>query len=574
MFKIQEISLWNGLEHKEYSFKDNTYIYGKNSVGKTALAKVIDHVLGDHSKLDYAGLDHLTEVGAKITNEKTELWVKRSLQANTGFYYKRTSDSDYSEIAGDTYRDIIQNVIHEKIDGHRLAVYRKVFGENPSFRSFAFVNFIDEINQGDLFSIFTRGRETRNTFRIPSIMQFFFNYKNIEALYEKTVQLEFLEKEFDKAKTETERFTHYADIIRTNFSKLNLEYQSDYNSDYETFLKFESSFKREKPTKSEDLTYLTKASFQLSEEIKQYRFMSSQAEKAVSRKKRDAQLLEGLNVILKRNPDYEKYIAPITNTITELDNEGVILTLSDYDASIADIERQKARLDRQIGIIRSEAEDLDYDKTIKCLAILEDAFKRIDKAIDVNKQTRLERQISDLKKEIKELREKTDAEDLNEFNQVLTTTYLDKELAEVKYLKEDLERNGFRLEFVPIKQQVTVWHKESYPDKNGETKELFVSFDPGSLARHTHIQMLLYLLLLKFLNDKFGEMPILPILVIDSADQTIQSEYFEKIYPKLVGYAKKIGVQLIFMSKELPDSVEKEDIIDLTNGLNPYHVGR
>lgn len=52
-------------------------------------------------------------------------------------------------------------------------------------------------------------------------------------------------------------------------------------------------------------------------------------------------------------------------------------------------------------------------------------------------------------------------------------------------------------------------------------------------------QMLLYLLLHKFLSDKFGEMPILPLLVLDSADQTIQSEYFEIIYPKLVEYAKK-----------------------------------
>lgn len=574
MFKIQEISLWNGAEHKNYSFKDNVYIYGKNSVGKTALAKVIDHVLGDHSKLDYAGLDHLTEVGAKIVNGKTELWIKRSLQANTGFYYKRTIDSDYSEIAGDTYRDIIQNVIHEKVDGHRLDVYRKVFGQDPSFRSFAFINFIDEINQGDLFSIFTRGREARNMFRIPSIMQFFFNYKNIEAIYEKAIQLDCMMSELENAKADSERFIHYTEIIKRNFSILHLEFQNDYERDYDTFLKYEKSFKREKPTRSDDLAYLTKASFQLSEEIKQYRFMNSQTEKAISRKKRDKQLLEGLNVILRRNPEFEKYVAPIANTIDELDNEGVILTLSDYDASIQDIENQKARLDREIEQIKSEAEDLDYDRTIKCIALLEDAFNHIDKTIDVNKQSRIEGQIKDLKKEIKELREKTDAKDLNAFNQNLTATYLDKELVEVKYVKEDIDRNGFKFEFVPTKQQITVWHKESYIDKNGETKEVSVSFDPGSLARHTHIQMLLYLLLLKYLNEKFGEMPILPILVIDSADQTIQSEYFEKIYPKLVGCAKEIGVQLIFMSKELPNSVDKEDLLDLSNGLNPYHVGQ
>lgn len=572
MFKIQEISLWNGSEHKDYFFNENVYIYGKNSVGKTALAKVIDHVLGDHRKLDYAGLDHLTEVGAKITNDKTKLWVKRSLQANTGFFYKRTQDSDYSEISGDTYRDIIQNIIHEKIDGHRLNVYRKVFGEDPSFRSFAFVNFIDEINQGNLFSVFTRGRDARNMFRIPSIMQFFFNYKNIEDLYEKTVRLEQVESEIEDAKTRTERFVHYTDVIRNNFSTLHLEFRDDYQQNYETFLKFKKNFKREKLNSTKDLTYLTKASFQLSEEIKKYRFMSGQAEKAILRKKRDSQLLAGLNVILKRNQEFEKYVTHIVNTITELDNEGVILTLSDYDASIADIEKQKARLDRQIEIIKSEAVDLDYDKTMEYIVLLEDAFRRIDKDIDVNKQVMLEEKKKKLKKEIKELREKTNDKDLSEFNQNLTAAYLDNDLVKVKYIQEDIDRNGFKLEFVPIKQQITVWHKEAYPDKNGEEKVLLVSFDPGSLARHTHIQMLLYLLLHKFLSDKFGEMPILPLLVIDSADQTIQSEYFEIIYPKLVEYAKKIGIQLIFMSKELPDSVDRKDLIDLSDGLNPYHV--
>lgn len=35
---------------------------------------------------------------------------------------------------------------------------------------------------------------------------------------------------------------------------------------------------------------------------------------------------------------------------------------------------------------------------------------------------------------------------------------------------------------------------------------------------------------------------------------------------------KKIGIQLIFMSKELPDSVDRKDLIDLSDGLNPYHV--
>lgn len=571
MFEIKEISLWNGIRHKDYVFHSNTFVYGKNSVGKTALVKVIDHVLGDHRKLDYAGLDNLTEVGAYIKNGSTDLWVKRSLQANTGFFYKRTFRSEYSEISGDSYRDIIQNIIHKDIDSKKIDVYRKVFNETPSYRSFAFMNFIDEINQGDLFSIFTRGKDIRNAVRISNIMQFFFNYKNIEELYEKTLDLERLEEELERTSQEIERYVHYHNIISNLFTKLHLNYQDDYYSDYQTFLEYQRDFNRRKPLRSADLTYLTKASFELSEEIKQYRFMNTQALKTSERKKRDKQLLEGLNVILKKNSDFQKYVKPISDSIKQLDEEGVILTLSDYDASIKAIEEHKNNIDRKINEIKSQAEDLQYDETLKEIALLDDAFGKINKNIDIGKQDKLKDEIKIIKKDIKELKQKADSEQLEDFNNNLTMSYLDVELKGISFINEDLVRNKFYLEFIPGKQEIAVWHNEIVTSKDGSEQSIKVSFDPGSLARHTYIQMLLYLGLHRYLKDYFSEMPILPLLVIDSADQTIQNVYFEKIYPKLVAYAKDYNIQLIFLSKEIPNTVDKNDVVDLSGGLNPFH---
>lgn len=571
MFEIREISLWNGIEHKDYAFHKNTYVYGKNSVGKTALVKVIDHVLGDHRKLDYAGLDNLTEVGAYIKNGSTDLWVKRSLQANTGFFYKRTFRSEYSEISGDSYRDIIQNIIHEEIDSKKIDVYRKVFDETPSYRSFAFMNFIDETNQGDLFSIFTRGRDIRNAVRISNIMQFFFNYKNIEELYEKTLDLEKLEEELEQVTQEIEKYVYYHNIISNLFIKLHLNYQDDFGSDYKTFLEYQRDFNRKKPIRSADLTYLTKASFDLSEEIKLYRFMNTQALKTSERKKRDKQLLEGLNVIVKKNPDFQKYVKPISDSIKLLDEEGVILTLSDYDASIRAIEEHKNSIDKKIKEIKSQAEDLQYNETLKEIALLDNAFAKINKNVDIGKQDQLKDEIKTIKKDIKELRQKTDSKQLEEFNNNLTNSYLNVELKEISFIDEDLVRNKFYLEFVPEKQQIAVWHNEIITSKDGSEQPIRVSFDPGSLARHTYIQMLLYLGLHRYLKEYFSEMPILPLLVIDSADQTIQNVYFEKIYPKLVDYAKEYNIQLIFLSKELPNTVDKNEVVDLSGGLNPFH---
>ena len=69
------------------------------------------------------------------------------------------------------------------MDVKAIQVYKKVFEENPSFRSFTFFNFVDEIGQGDLGSIFTRGKDVRHIVRIRKIMDFFFNYENAERIY-------------------------------------------------------------------------------------------------------------------------------------------------------------------------------------------------------------------------------------------------------------------------------------------------------------------------------------------------------------------------------------------------------
>ena len=197
MFRIREITLYRGAISKKYDFTDNAYIYGNNNVGKTAFTKVLDFILGSSEELSHDGLDNIDEVGAYITNEKTELWVKRN-NTRGEFSYKRTENSGYSVISYEKYKDMICEVITEDIDIKAIQVYKKVFEENPSFRSFTFMNFVDEIGQGDLGSIFTRGKEVKHLVRIRKIMDFFFNYENAERIYDKTLELDSLENEYKK----------------------------------------------------------------------------------------------------------------------------------------------------------------------------------------------------------------------------------------------------------------------------------------------------------------------------------------------------------------------------------------
>ncbi|MCI9588195.1 MAG: hypothetical protein HFF60_09540 [Oscillospiraceae bacterium] len=81
---------------------------------------------------------------AHLTNGLTNLWIKRTINGN--YYYKRTPESQYSEVSSEVYKDNICLIIAPTSSTHFVNVYRKVFDEKPTFRSFTFLNYIEEGN--------------------------------------------------------------------------------------------------------------------------------------------------------------------------------------------------------------------------------------------------------------------------------------------------------------------------------------------------------------------------------------------------------------------------------------------
>ena len=140
--------------------------------------------------------------------------------------------------------------------------------------------------------------------------------------------------------------------------------------------------------------------------------------------------------------------------------------------------------------------------------------------------------------------------------------YLENGVTGVPYLNDDRNEEQFSLAFDPFSQVLVAKHKEG---------EAVVSYTPGSMARHNHLQLLVYLCMLEYLHERFANFIYLPILIIDSADQPMEEKSFEEIYPSLIETAKNIGIQTIFVSKDRPATVKDEDLIDITDGLNPFH---
>ena len=559
MFKLESLTLNHNDDSQVYHFSTHSFVYGLNTVGKTALTKAIDYVLGSSEALTYQGLDHIDSIEAFISNGQTNLWIKRAIDGS--YYYKRTNESQYSEVSADTYKDNICLIISDNTSTHMLDVYSKVFEEKPSFRSFSFLNFIDEKGLGDLSSVFTRARELKHQIRIRNIMGFFFNYENIEQIYEKELQLENAEKELSELEKDYQEYTRSVYQAKMLFKELQLSFTGDFSKDSETFSSFKSTYTRTAKSKSKDLVYLTKASFSLAEEIKLYTFMKNQSANMIERKERTKRLLSTLKAVVSETPEYDEYTKSIETTIEEIGKERIILSLTDYSKAIKDIEAEKEKLDNQIEYLRGQASDLTYEEAMKKVGLLEHIFSIIGKGFDADRFRQLEDQTTQLKRDIKSLKSSFSQSKIHKFNENLTEIYLKSGL-DIKHLKEDLQDVGFSLEFDPFRLCLFATHK---------VDEFVQRFMPGSMTRQTHLQILTYLCMFGYLLENFTDFIYLPLLVIDSANQPMGQSVFEEVYPTITAIADQYGIQTIFMSKDRLEYLDAADVIDISMGLNKFH---
>lgn len=261
------------------------------------------------------------------------------------------------------------------------------------------------------------------------------------------------------------------------------------------------------------------------------------------------------------HPQYTVYTQAITSIIEEIEEEKVILSLTDYTKAVKDIEQEKQKLDSQIELLRSQATELTYEVAMKKVGLLEHIFTILSREINTDRLHELEIKTAQLKKEIKSLKSAFDQSKVKKFNNRLTELYLSSGL-NIKHLKEDLQDNDFSLEFDPFRLCLFATHKE---------QDQLTRFMPGSMTRQTHLQMLTYLCMFEYLKDNFRDFIYLPILIIDSANQPMGIEIFKEVYPTITQLADSIGVQTIFMSKDRLDNIPEDDFIDISAGLNKFH---
>lgn len=443
-----------------------------------------------------------------------------------------------------------------------LDVYKTVFDENPSFRSFSFINFIDEKGTGDLTTIFTRSKEQKHIYRIRNIMDFLFNYENIEKIYEKEIELTKISNQLSKLNSDFSVYMSYKNKIISIFKQLDLKFVDDVLADKKTYLDFKNNFERRPKANSKDLVYLSKVSFDLAEEIKLYSYVNSQTNNAMTRNEKIQNLLSVFKTVVEDAPQYEEYVKTIEKQLEEIKSDQLIFSVTDYAASVEKLKDEKRKIDMQLNELKSKAIQLDYDQTERLLNILDNCFEVIEGDYDFSKKMAMEETQKKLKAEIKNLRNSFNKRNVDYFNQIINAMYMDNNM-NIKHLNEDRATKEFKILMDPLRLAL-------YMQKRNEEGAIEL-YNPGSLARQTHIQIAVYLALIKYIKEKFKGLIYMPLLVIDSADQCMTLESAKLLYQNIIAHAHELEIQTVFLSKEKLIDIQSADCIDISDGLNRFH---
>ena len=563
MFKIEEFLLYSGDCVKKYTLYPNTYVFGHNSSGKTAMWMAIDYALGKSNDdiYEYDGLQNVDAIGVTISKTSTEqtLFLKRT--KNGEFFAKSDGDSAFLKVGVDGYKREIMRLLNGA-DLRYFEIYEEVFEENLSFRAFSFINLISEKGLGNLSLVFTESSDIKHQMRIRNINSFLFNYDNIKHIYDMQKQIEKIDEEMKEIEEKNAQYLFLVKNTKKIFELVGMHWCDDIRENKERFLNFKEMFVHNESVPKEDIVCLQRAALSLKEKIKTYEILKNQTIYLKDRNDKIDYVLGFLKGIAEQEEQYSDYADSIEQILIKHKRDGEIISFFDYNEAIKQIKKELDTVEQKIKRIELSAAVQNYENTLKYIGALETNFDSIDEYVDVSKYDSLNAKRKQLIDKIKEKKKSMSQRLINEFNDYLTKIYLESDLTS-KFALQDKEHDELKICYNPVSGGI-------YAEKNNEKgeKETYI---PGSMARETAWQILTYMAMFKFLNDNFKGLPVLPVILMDAIEQPFVDQNITEFYNLLKKLSEEIGIQLIIFSKNDSDAFDEAEKINLNiEGLNPF----
>lgn len=564
MIAINKLILYNNVDIKEYSFKKNTIIIGNNNSGKTKFFKLIDYMLGssDEDILRTESIENINYVEIEILKNNISYFFKRSLNNKSECSFKY--DKEYIKCNLDTYKHQINQLL--SINTNYTDIYSTVFNEDISYRAFSFLNKID--SQITSISVNLFSTSSNCIYRYRAIMNFLFNYGNIESIAKKIKKLEELVKQANLV----ENNKLYIEFIKSNLRKiydiLSIKYKENNLLD-EKIIKIINSNYYERQYNFDDYAYCLAKLNTIDNQIKKYEFINQQLTFINNNHNNAISLLEQFNRIIE-NSRYKEYTQDISNEIIKFKEKIVINDLLNIKKIISQLNKQREETINIIDSMNAPFTSNNFIDTAKNLELAKKYIEILNQTKEINNDD-IKKQIKELKKEIKELELSFDNKLLNQFNHDITNYYLNLS-DKISCVSSDKKKNNLLLEFEHLKN-ILRFVEINTSDNNNSLDKIY---DPGSDARYIILRIISHLCMFKFIQKHFDGLPVFPILLIDALDHAIDDKSINPFINDFIKIATDNNIQTISFYKN-EYNIKSNDDIEIINfnqeskrGFNPW----
>lgn len=564
MIAINKIILYNNNKTKEYSFKKNTIIIGNNDSGKTIFFNIIDYVLGSSNEyvLTSKSIENINFVEIEILKDDSSYFFRRSLNNKSVCSFKL--DKKYIECDLNIYKQQINNLL--STNNNYTNIYNTVFKENFSYRIFSFLNKIDAKITSISISLFSSSVEHK--YRNRYLMNFIFNYNNIEKIANKIKQIEKLESEFDDIE-KNKLYIEFIQIkLKETYDILSIKYRENNLLDEAIIKKINNYYSKTQYNFDDYAYYLAKLNA-IDNQLKKYEFINQQLEFINNNHNNTINLLDQFNRIIE-NSRYKEYTQDILSEIKKFKEKIAINNLLDLKQIVKQLNKQRKDILDKMESINAPFTSKNFIDTAKNLELAKKYIEILSSKTEL-KNDEIKEKIKELKKEINKLEYSFNDDFLNEFNNDLTKTYINLS-NNISCVTDDKKRNNLILEFEHLKNILRFVEKNT----NNSDNSLDKIYDPGSDGRYIIIRVITHLCMFKFLNKHFNGLPVFPVLLIDALDHAIDDKSINSFIHDFIKLAMENNIQTISFYKD-EHNISINDNIEIINfnkepsgGFNPW----
>ncbi len=521
--------------------------------------------------------DSLISAEMEFSLDNRKFVVSRYLTEINRNYIRYCDEENGEALRPEEYREKLNIIFGRNIEV--LKELREYVEEAISYRTFTLFNFLGEKRQGVLNNFFDKCSKIEYAIKLPAILNYIFN-ENIAEIN----NLRRKAKELADQIGDIERQSRRNDLLRAKINQqlkvlgLRIAFSGTNSVDVlRAILKIQENLDKEESAENVPaITQLEAVYTSIDEQIKRQKNLEFDIKHFIDDNEKQVTLIQCLQNLTEEQTNYAYLTEPILDLIESLNKSISFNKYLIQESAVKALKEKREEVKQKI--INSKARFTIYsasDKT-KAITLIKEYLSYYNAELSEEREKELRRELREIRERLKYLQSGDDKEKLNKLSKSITTLYQSSTTVS-DIAKDDFEKKGFQITYLKngnlLQPQIL--------NEDAEENQL-INYDPGSMARHTLIQLCGYLSFLKMLINE-NRYPLIPLLVIDHI-----SKPFDKNNQKAIGAVlesvyhdiDKSELQIIMFDDEdaedlelVPDS--NTNLIEKNKtGFNPFYINK